>query len=113
MDDVFPTVRDLLSHNGVIYALPFYAESSFTFYRKDLFANAGLTMPAEPNYRQFRAYAEALHDPENGVYGVCLRGKAGWGENMAYVTTMVNAFGGRWFDMNWRPQLDSPEWKLC
>ena len=50
MDDVFPTVRDLLSYNGVIYALPFYAESSFTFYRKDLFANAGLTMPAEPNY---------------------------------------------------------------
>ena len=111
MDDVFPTVRDLLSHNGVIYALPFYAESSFTFYRKDLFANFGLFMPLEPNYRQFRAYAEALHDPENGVYGVCLRGKAGWGGNMAHVTTMVNAFGGRWFDMNWRPQLDSPEWK--
>ena len=52
-------------------------------------------MPAEPNYRQFRTYAEALHDPENGVYGVCLRGKAGWGENMTYVTTMVNAFGRR------------------
>src|SRR5215203_719101 len=44
-NDVFPSVRSALSHNGKLYAVPFYAESSFTFYRKDLFDQAGLKMP--------------------------------------------------------------------
>ena len=44
------------------------------------------------------------------MYGICLRGKAGWGENMAYVSTVVNTFGGRWFDEKWQAQLTSPEW---
>lgn len=110
VDDIFPSVRDGLSANGTLYALPFYGESSMTYYRKDLFANAGLTMPAEPTWDQVRDFAKTLHDPSNEQYGVCLRGKAGWGENMALVTTMVNAFGGRWFDMDWNAQLDSDAW---
>ena len=109
MDDVFPTVRDLLSHNGVIYAA-FYAESSFTFYRRPV-CQCWIDHASRAKLPTIPRLCRSIHDPENGVYGVCLRGKAGWGENMAYVTTMVNAFGGRWFDMNWRPQLDSPEWK--
>ena len=32
-----------LSADGKMYAVPFYAESSFTFYRKDLFDKAGIT----------------------------------------------------------------------
>jgi sorbitol/mannitol transport system substrate-binding protein len=34
------------------------------------------------------------------VYGICLRGKPGWGDNMAFLTTMVNTNGGQWFDMS-------------
>lgn len=109
-DDLLPPVRESLSLDGSLYAVPFYAESSFTFYRKDLVAEAGLEMPAEPSYTQIAELAEKLHDPDGGVYGICLRGKPGWGENMAYVGTLVNTFGGRWFDMNWQPQLDSEEW---
>ncbi len=109
-DDIFETVRNSLSHEGTLYAVPFYAESSFTFYRTDLFEKAGLEMPAQPNYEQIADYAAALHDPDNQLYGICLRGKPGWGENMAFVGTLVNTFGGRWFDMDWNPQLDSPEW---
>ena len=45
------------------------------------------------------------------IYGICLRGKAGWGENMAFLTAMANSFGARWFDENWKPQFDQPEWK--
>ena len=30
---------------------------------------------------------------------------------MAFPTTLVNTFGGRWFDEKWQPQLTSPEWK--
>lgn len=109
--DLLEPVRNGLSYDGKMYAVPFYAESSFTFYRTDLFKKAGITMPERPTYDQVKEFAAKLHDPENKVYGICLRGKPGWGENMAFITTMVNTFGGRWFDMNWNPQLTSPAWK--
>jgi sorbitol/mannitol transport system substrate-binding protein len=109
--DVFEPVRNMLTVNGKLYAAPFYAESSFTYYRKDLFAQAGLTMPEQPTYADIKKFAVALHKPAENQYGICLRGKPGWGENMAYVGTLVNTFGGRWFDMDWKPQLTSPEWK--
>ena len=60
--------------------------------------------------RNFAEIAAQLHDPDNGIFGTCQRGKAGWGENMAFVGPMVNAFGGQWFDMDWNPTIDSPEW---
>jgi len=109
-DDIFDSVKAGLSHDGTLYAVPFYAESSFTFYRTDLFEEAGLEMPEQPTYDDIRAFAEELHDPGNDVYGICLRGKPGWGENMAFVSTLVNVFGGRWFDMDWQPQLTSDPW---
>ncbi|MCI0388313.1 MAG: sugar ABC transporter substrate-binding protein [Acidobacteria bacterium] len=109
--DILEPVRNGLSYDGKMYAVPFYAESSFTFYRTDLFKRAGITMPEHPTYDQIKEFAAKLHDLENKVYGICLRGKPGWGENMAFVTTMINTFGGRWFDMDWKPQLTSPAWK--
>ncbi|WP_099050571.1 ABC transporter substrate-binding protein [Caballeronia sordidicola] len=110
LDDVVKTARDGLSYNGQLYALPFYVESSMTYYRKDLFDAAGLKMPDQPTYDQIKQFADKLTDKSKGQYGICLRGKAGWGENMAFVSTLVNTFGGRWFDENWKAQLDTPEW---
>lgn len=110
-EDIYETVRNGLSADGKLFAVPFYAESSFTFYRKDLFDKAGIKIPAQMTYDQLTEYAAKLHDPANGIFGTCQRGKAGWGENMAFVGPMVNAFGGRWFDMNWAPQLTSEPWK--
>ncbi|TAM03008.1 MAG: sugar ABC transporter substrate-binding protein [Paraburkholderia sp.] len=111
IEDVVKTARDGLSYNGTLYALPFYVESSMTFYRKDLFQQKGLKMPEQPTYDQIRQFADKLTDKSAGTYGICLRGKAGWGENMAYVTTVANTFGGRWFDEKWHAQLTTPEWK--
>ena len=111
IDDIFPAVKGGLSADGTLYALPFYAESSMTFYRKDLFEKNGLTMPNQPTWDEVKGFAKKLHKPEDGQYGICLRGKAGWGENMALVTTMSNAFGARWFDENWKPEFSGPEWK--
>jgi sorbitol/mannitol transport system substrate-binding protein len=110
LDDVVKTARDGLSYNGQLYALPFYVESSMTYYRKDLFEAAGLKMPDQPTYDQIKQFADKLTDKSKGQYGICLRGKAGWGENMAFVSTLVNTYGGRWFDENWKAQLDTPEW---
>lgn len=110
VEDIFPSVIGGLSFQGKLYALPFYAESSMTFYRKDLFAENGLTMPNQPTWDQMMSFAKELHKPEQGQYGICLRGKAGWGENMALVTTMANSFGARWFDPQWQPEFSGSEW---
>ena len=109
--DIFDPVKNGLSVEGKLYAVPFYAESSFTFYRKDLFDAAGLKMPEQPTYDQIAEFAAKLTDKSKEQYGICLRGKPGWGENMAFVGTLVNTFGGSWFDMNWQPQLTSEPWK--
>lgn len=110
-DDLLKTVRQGLSSDGKLYALPFYAESSITYYRKDLFKKAGLKMPEQPSWDQVEKFASKLNDPDNHVYGICLRGLAGWGENMALFDTMVNTYGGRWFDKDWKPQLTTRPWQ--
>ncbi len=113
-DDIYKPIREGLSANGTLYAVPFYAESSFTFYRTDLFKQAGIKPPNEQiTYTEFKKIVEKLHAPDKGIYGTCQRGKAGWGENMAFVGPLANAFGARWFDMDWKPQLTSPEWKAA
>ncbi|WCM48818.1 sugar ABC transporter substrate-binding protein [Pseudomonas sp. WJP1] len=111
LDDVFPSVREGLSVKGSLYALPFYAESSITYYRTDLFKDAGLTMPERPTWTQIAEFANTLTHKDKEQYGICLRGKAGWGENMALVTTVANAYGARWFDEQWKAQFNGPEWK--
>ncbi|WP_095054930.1 sugar ABC transporter substrate-binding protein [Pseudomonas sp. Irchel s3b2] len=111
LDDVFPSVREGLSVKGTLYALPFYAESSITYYRTDLFKDAGLTMPERPTWTQISEFAGKLTNKDKEQYGLCLRGKAGWGENMALITTVANAYGARWFDEQWKPEFTGPEWK--
>lgn len=111
IDDILPAMRDGLSYEGTMYAAPFYGESSMVFYRTDLLEAAGLEMPEEPTWAFIREAALAMTDKDNEVYGACLRGKAGWGDNVAFITAMANSFGARWFDEDWKPQLDSPEWQ--
>ena len=110
VDDLLPSIRSGLSHEGKLYAAPFYAESSMTMYRTDLVKAKGLTMPQNPTWAQMADIVSKIHDPKAGVYGICLRGKPGWGDNMALLTTMVNTHGGQWFDMNWKPQIDTKPW---
>jgi sorbitol/mannitol transport system substrate-binding protein len=111
VDDLLPAMRNGLSVNGKLYAAPFYGESSMLMYRKDLTDKAGVKFAERPTWTDIRDAAAKIHDPKNGVYGICLRGKPGWGDNMAFITTMVNSFGGQWFDMAWKPQLQSKPWK--
>ncbi|MBN9307662.1 MAG: sugar ABC transporter substrate-binding protein [Devosia sp. 67-54] len=111
VDDLLPAIRGGLSVDGKLYAAPFYGESSMVMYRKDLMEKAGLTMPDAPTWDFIRQAADKMTDRANGINGICLRGKAGWGENMAFLTAMSNSFGARWFDEKWTPQFDQPEWK--
>ncbi len=110
--DLLPPIAKALSYKGDLYAVPFYGESSMVYYRKDLFAKAGLTMPAHPTWAQVASFAAKLNQPGK-VAGICLRGLAGWGDNMAALDTVVNTFGGEWFNMNWQPQLTSPAFEAA
>lgn len=111
VDDLLPAIRGGLTVDGNLFASPFYGESSMVMYRRDLMEAAGLTMPDAPTWADIEKAAAAMTDKSKEQYGICLRGKAGWGENMAFLTAMSNSFGARWFDEAWKPQFDSPEWK--
>ncbi|MFC6446503.1 ABC transporter substrate-binding protein [Shinella zoogloeoides] len=111
VDDLLPAIRGGLSVDGKLYAAPFYGESAMIMYRKDLFEKAGLTMPDSPTWEFIGEAARKITDRNADINGICLRGKAGWGENMAFLTALNNSFGGRWFDEKWQPQFDQPEWK--
>jgi len=111
VDDLLPAIRGGLTVDGKLYGAPFYGESAFLMYRKDLFEKAGLTMPEDPTWEFIGEAARKITDRSAGINGICLRGKAGWGENMALIGSMANSFGARWFDEKWAPQFDQPEWK--
>ncbi|MBO0801916.1 MAG: sugar ABC transporter substrate-binding protein [Nocardiopsaceae bacterium] len=105
--DLLPPVAKALSYKGGLYAAPFYGESSMLYYRKSLLKKAGITMPAHPTWQEVAKDAARLNQPGK-VAGICLRGLAGWGDNMASIDTVVNTFGGQWFGPGWKPELTSP-----
>ncbi len=110
VDDILPAMSGGLSHDGTLYAAPFYGESSMIMYRTDLMEAAGMEMPDAPTWEFIREAAAAMTDRDADINGICLRGKAGWGEGGAFITAMSNSFGARWFDENWMPQFDTQPW---
>src|SRR5438309_7506986 len=107
-DDLIPGIRGALSYNSNLYAVPFYGEASMLIYRKGLLAAKGVTMPDHPTWDQVAAAAKAVNS--SSINGICLRGLPGWGEQLAPLDTVVNTFGGRWFDQNWNAQLTTQPW---
>ena len=113
-NDLIPAVRNGLSAKGNLYASPFYAESSFLMYRKDVLAKAGLTMPLRPTWNQVATIAKKVNTPN--MAGICLRGKPGWGDLGAAFTTVLNTFGGTWWSAKPdgtpdKAQIDQPAFK--
>ncbi|MCE7081842.1 sugar ABC transporter substrate-binding protein [Streptomyces sp. ST2-7A] len=110
VEDVLEPMRDsLLGEDGKTYAQPFYGESSFLMYRQDVFEELGLTMPEQPTWDEVAELAAEVDERRDDMKGICLRGLAGWGEVMAPLTTVVNTFGGTWFDADWEARLNAPE----
>jgi len=107
-DILKPMLTAASGADGKLYGIPFYGESSMLMYRKDLLAAKGLTMPEHPTWDQVAQIAAKVADKSQGIAGICLRGLKGWGEMFAPLTTVVNTFGGTWFDANWNPQVNAP-----
>jgi sorbitol/mannitol transport system substrate-binding protein len=110
-DILAPIRQGLTGADGHVYAEPFYGESSFLMYRKDVFQAKGLTMPPNPTWQQVADLAAQADGAQPGMRGICLRGQPGWGEVMAPLDTVVNTFGGTWFTKDWQAQVNSPEFK--
>ena len=115
-NDLIPAVRNGLSAKGNLYASPFYAESSFLMYRKDVLAKAGVTMPLHPTWQQVATIAGKVNS--SNMAGICLRGKPGWGDLGAAFTTVLNTFGGTWWSAKAdgtpdKAQVDQPAFKTA
>ncbi|HJB64156.1 MAG TPA: sugar ABC transporter substrate-binding protein [Candidatus Microbacterium pullistercoris] len=108
-DDILTPMAESLTVDGEIYGQPFYGEGSFLMYRTDVFDEAGLTMPENPTWEEIAQLAAEIDGAESGMSGICLRGLPGWGQMFAPLTTVVNTFGGTWFDEDWNAQVDAPE----
>jgi sorbitol/mannitol transport system substrate-binding protein len=104
-----PMIKSLSGEDGKLYGLPFYGESSFLMYRKDVLKKKGIKMPDRPTWNQVADIAAKVDGAQPGMKGICLRGLPGWGEMFAPLTTVVNTFGGTWFTKDWQAQVDSPE----
>ncbi|AKU16657.1 ABC transporter substrate-binding protein [Luteipulveratus mongoliensis] len=105
--DILKPMTTALTAGGKVYGEPFYGESSFLMYRKDVLASKGITMPANPTWQQVADIAAKVDNPR--MAGICLRGQPGWGQLFAPLTTVINTFGGTWFDKDWNAKVDSPE----
>jgi sorbitol/mannitol transport system substrate-binding protein len=110
VEDILPAMRGGLSHDGTLFAAPFYGESSMIMYRTDLMEAAGLEMPTSPTWEFIAEAAAAMTDRDADINGICLRGKAGWGEGGAFINAMANSFGARVVDEDWNAQLDTEAW---
>ncbi|NQD41972.1 ABC transporter substrate-binding protein, partial [Glutamicibacter halophytocola] len=109
-DDILPAYTESLTGtDGHLYGEPFYGESSLTIYRKDLFEKHGLKMPDNPTWDEVAELAEKIDEGEPDMKGICLRGQPGWGQVFSPLTSVVNTFGGTWFDKDWNAQVNSPE----
>jgi sorbitol/mannitol transport system substrate-binding protein len=110
LNDLIPTIRASLTVQGQLYALPFYGESSFTMYRKDMFEKAGLKMPEAPTWDDIKTFACKINNPSAGFYGIVMKGVPDYGQLAPFITFM-HSYGAKWFDADWHPQIDSPAFK--
>jgi sorbitol/mannitol transport system substrate-binding protein len=111
-DDILkPMVKSLSGEDGEVYGQPFYGESSFLMYRKDVMKAKGIKVPAKPTWQEVAEIAAKADGAKPGMAGICLRGQPGWGQVFAPLTTVVNTFGGTWFTEDWKAGVDSPEFK--
>jgi len=109
VDDILPPVRAVNSYEDKLFAVPFYGESSFLMYRKDILDDAGITFDGTPTWQEVADAAKEVDSSD--MDGICMRGKVGWGDLFGPLTTVIQTFGGNWYDENWDATVDTPEWK--
>jgi sorbitol/mannitol transport system substrate-binding protein len=110
-DILAPMVKSLSGDDGKVYGEPFYGESSFLMYRKDVMKDEGITVPPRPTWQEVADIAAKVDGAQPGMAGICLRGLPGWGQVFAPLTTVVNTFGGTWFTQDWQAQVNADKFR--
>ena len=106
-EDMVESWRKADMVDGRSYGLPFMGETTIQTYRKDLYDAKGLK-PAE-TFDEIIANAKALHNPGSRMWGFCLRGMPGAGQNMYIYPSIFRAYGASWFDASGKIRVNSPE----
>ncbi len=109
LEDLLPPVRDVNTYEDKLFAVPFYGESSFLMYNKEVLDKAGVTFSGTPTWQEVAAAAKKVDTAD--MAGICMRGKPGWGDLFGPLTTVVQTFGGNWYDEEWNATVNTPEWK--
>ncbi len=109
LNDLLPPVRDINTYDNKLYAVPFYGESSILMYNKEVLDKANVTLSNNPTWQEVADAAAKVNTKD--MSGICMRGKPGWGDLFAPLTTVVQTFGGNWYDDQWNATVDTPEWK--
>ena len=109
VDDLLPPVRDVNTYEDKLFAVPFYGESSFLMYNKEVLDEAGVSFDGTPTWQEVADAAKKVNSGD--MAGICMRGKPGWGDLFAPLTTVIQTYGGNWYDDQWNATVDTPEWK--
>ena len=107
-----PSTIEANSTNDGLFAVPFYAESTMIMYNQQIIDDAGIDFPEAPTWQQVADIARQLDTDE--TTGICLNGIAEWDQLGAALTTVVNTFGGTWWEANedgtpGEAQIDQPD----
>ena len=115
--DLIPSVRESLSADGDLFALPIQADGSLLMFNREILRNAGVELSENPTWNEVETAAAAVHT--NDIAGICIRTAPGSVDNRSALdpshssinergsdglieplTSMVNAFGGTWWEAN-------------
>ena len=94
--DIITSVGAANSFSGDLYALPFYAESSFIMFNQQIMNDNNIDFPDNPTWEDVAEIASIVHTDD--IAGICLRGRPAWDQLGASLTTVVNTFGGTWWE---------------
>src|SRR5690606_34186155 len=105
LDDWQPGPMGTVTSGEVLFGLPIVTERQALYYRKDLLEEAGLEVPQTLD--DLAAAVETLHDPDNGLYGIVLRGQRS--AAVTQFSSFLYSFGGGWFDEEGNSTVSEPE----
>jgi len=91
--------------SGKLVGLPAYNETGVLFYNKELFDKAGVPYPPQ-TIEDVEAAAAKIHKPDEGIYGVCFRGKGAAATSQ--FAMILHTFGSDWVDAKGKANILDP-----
>ncbi len=106
MDDFIEAYLLDSAYEGTQYGFPVYGESTFLYFRKDIFSQYGIDQPE--TMEEIALAAQKIDEKCQDIYPITFRGREG--VHIVYAwSSFLWAFGGRWLDEKGELDLDSPE----